>query len=1002
MANVKENILFNGLIGAYKKKQNNNVVYYKTPSLAGNFTLYDFYSVHREIPQSSGVTEGYGFSFNGWIYNRDNYIPRAEYNEDTLKSPAGTPITNVPGTEATEGATKQIVLDPSVYYVIEYTIVEYWISVNTATGQVTQTYRGGYCGTFTLVAVENQLPMKKWTIKDVINRLLDVAEPIRRGEEPRFRLNPEQAERFDNILAPQFSFTKQTLRECLQEIGGVVHGEPRLDIKNDGGGWYYEISYDMYGGSEISNIATRPYIKETVKQIIEGYCTHIDTNAENLVNALGESVGTFLSGRNGVITEPYDGGFKTVRCDTMYARITEENMKIATQLPIYAIQKLECGIIPENESAGSDEQTANTSFIASAANASGSYHVVTDGKVTAATVTSVTSPTGETGVTATITRIADNTVYFTLNNTQAGLFSINFSFTVFTAFDLTPYVFEASEYNSRLSSYDSAYPYSKAYGLMYTQGQKGITALNFKPDNAVSPVFENYSIINILEEVTGQSLADLGADYPLLAFRVTYTPFYSARVAQTKPYYKDFPRGSALVYNQGSNVVESRYYGENLKGVIARLGNVELTKTYTLSRIGHIPKAGQKYDEDYYISAVNVEMFTNLIKVTIGLSKDFNRLSQYIGISSTKRFSEVSQTQAQERNVLYRDYIVIGDSETADSDSHIGDNFMRAVMQTFTVTPFTAQAITNVVAWGLTAKNNALPNVIQLPVVGSAFGNSVSFEWAYEDNYSAGAIAQYAEGNSVSGYFQNNLQYTDYYGRMYYYNFDLLPAGTVPQTFDEQTEIGTALPRYDKATPTASAGYLTTIGLQPEKLRKDNREIIKVNIQVDFVTNRKGFIIGSALAFNNPCVGGRGIQAARLYVFTERLDKFINHVSGSIDVSFNTEATEPYTVQTLDLPSTGLDVSELTNGQFSIGADGGVFPGDAGTNYKAWAIVTAQIADTEQVEDEEGNQGSQTVQYGGDVLIAQNMDFSAGDSFPPIYFTKKREVFDKSVWTTAR
>ena len=775
--------------------------------------------------------------------------------------------------------------------------------------------------TFTILVVENQLPLKKWTIKDVINRLLDVAEPIRKGESARFTLNAERAALFDNILAPQFSFTKQTLRECLQEIGGVVHGEPRLTVKNDGGGWYYEISYDMYGGTEISGIAARPYVTGTVSRGIEAFCTSVDTSAENLINALGESMGSYVSGGGGVITEPYEGGFKTVRCDTLYVRISEENMLIPTTLPIYSIESLECGIIPNNESVG-------------------------------------------------------------------------------TLFDITDYVFESSQYNTRLSSYSSGYPYSKAYGLMYTQGQKNVTALNFKPDNPVSPVFENYAIINILREVSGQDINV--TDYALLAFRIKYTPIYSARVSQTKVNYKDFSRGSVLIYNQGSNVIESRYYGENLKGLIARLGNVEMTRTYHLSRLGLVPKAGQKYNAEYYISAVNTQLFPNAISVTVALSKDFNRLSQYVGISSAKRFSEVSQTQALERNVLYREYIAIGDSETADADCYTGDNLMEAVRATFTQTGDFAP-LTNVVAWGESAQGNETP-AVQLPVICSSFGNSISFGWAYEDNYSAGAISEYAENEDtgVNGYFQNNYRYTDYYGRMYYYNFDLQRAGATPQNFDEQTQIGTSLPAYTGELPTASSGYFSTVGQQPHKLRKDNREIISVNAQIDFVTNRKGMIIGSALASNNPLVSGMGLQAAKLYVFTQTLDKFINHLSGSIDIDFNSQTVDGKVIQTPDLPDAELVLSQVSGGAFSLQTEGGTLPGAAGTQYKAWAIVTPQLSQSEEVEDEEGNQTTQTVQYGGDVLLAQNMDFSAGDTFPPIYFTKKREVFDKSVWTTAR
>lgn len=853
--------------------------------------------------------------------------------------------------------------------------------------------------TYTFAVVENQYPMKKWTIKDVINRLLDVAEPIRRGETPRFKLNAGQSVLFDNILAPQFSFTKQTLRECLQAVGGVVHGEPRLTVKNDGGGWYYELSYDMYGGTEVNKIAVRPYCNCTVSQAIEHCCTYVDTSAENLVNALGESLSTFISGRNGVITEPYAGGFKTVRCDTMYARISEDNMLIATQLPIYSVQKLEVGLIPNNTSANNSTDTQQWTMTATAANAMGTYEYPEQVNILNASATVISSTPSQPDVTAEVIALENNMVYIRLDNTQAGTFTLSVSVTFARAIDLTAYVFEASEYNTRLSSYDSAYPYSKAYGLMYTQGQKNITALNFKPDTPVSPVFKNYSIINILEEVTGTELFDLSTKYPELAFRITYTPFYSARVAQSKPYYKEALRGSALVYNQGANVIESRFYGENLKGVIARLGNVEMTRTYRLSRLNLIPQAGQKYNDDYYISAVNVELFTNLINVTIALSKDFNRLSQYIGISSVKRYSEVSQTQAVERNVLYREYIAIGDSEQSDSDSLIEDSFMRAVQNTFT-SASEFNPVTNVVTWGVSAQDNELP-LIQLPVIGSAFGNSISFGWAYEDNYSAEAIAQYAEGNGVSGYFQNNLRYTDYYGRMYYYNFDLRTGGTIPQNYEQQTRIGLALPEYDGYLPTGPIGHLSTVGKQPLKLRKDNREILKVNVQIDFVTNRKGFIIGSALASNNPLIGGNSLPA-KLYVFTDTLDKFINHVAGSMDVDFNTETVDGYSVQTLDLPNSAITATEVNNGRFSLNIAGRVFPGAAGAKYKAWAIVTPQISNAEQVEDEEGNTTIQTVQYGGDVLIAQNMDFSAGDEFPPIYFTKKREVFDKSVWTTAR
>lgn len=750
---------------------------------------------------------------------------------------------------------------------------------------------------YRITVIENRLPLKKWTIKDVINRTLDIAEPLHKGETPRFRLNEEQAALFDNIIAPQFSFTKQTLRECMQEVGKFIHGEPRLKVKKDGNGYYYEVYFDMYGGTKKAFIATRTYESKTTSHAVESFASSLDSNAENLINTLDKY--------SGVITEPFSGGYKTVRTETQYSRITDENMIIATQYPIYSVEKLEW--IREIPIPGQPSQIA---------------------------------------------------------------------------YDITPYLFEASVYNTQLSSYDGQYPYSRAYGLRYKQGEKNIDALNFKQDSAILPAYKNYSIVNIVRKVTGNDNFTI-TNYPALAFRVTYTPIYNARVSQSRVYYKDAPKASALIFNQQSNLVESRYYGENLKGAIARIGNIEQTITYKLARLSYVPKAGQMFDDDYYIAAVSVEFLPTFIKCTIGLSKDFNRLSQYIGINSEKRYSEVSQTQAIERNVLYREYIVIGDYEEPDDIGTVtGQEMIRAIADTFTQSG-SYKPLTNVVAWGTSYQGNELP-VVSLPVVSSAFGNSISFSWKYEDNYSAGATSTYRENGTgsskVSGYFQNDYRYTDYYGRMYYYNFDLQADG-------KQTD-GFMLPAGVK--PSVSSGYISTVEWEtPYILRKDSREVLQVNFQIDFVTNRSDMIIGSALA--SYCGAVRGSDSslkAKLYVFPERLNKFIDHVEGSVSVDLK---MIPSAEITIGIPSFGKS--------FFISLEKTIFPASG----KSWAIVTAQTElPPEQVEDEEGNEFTQTEIMGGDVLLAQNIDVEEGQPLSTIYFTLKREIYDKSVWKDKR
>lgn len=849
--------------------------------------------------------------------------------------------------------------------------------------------RKGSCD-FIFTVVDNYYPLKRLTMKDIINRLLMLAKNLYEGETPEITLDETQAELFDKIYAPEMSFTQKTLRECLQDCGSIIHGEPRLTpIEGATSAPYYTLTYDMYGGTETSDINVVPYITKTVSQVINGYCTSVDTNAQNLVNQLG-----YLQG-GGTITEPYVDGYKTLRTETLYIRVTDSNGIIATQYPIYAVEKLMCGYIPPN-------------------------------------------------------------------GTQKDI-------------DITPYLFEATEYNSQLSSYKEDYPFSKAYGLFYTQGQKNIGGLNFKVDGAVAPAFQDYAIVNILKKATGNNNLNINSEtgFPILAFQITYKPIYSVRLSQTKPYYPEYKRQADLIYNQQSNLMETQYYGENLKGVVARLGTVEKTYTFNLAKLSQLPKAGQMYDEDYYISAVSWELMPTLIRVTLGLSKDFNRLSEYVGVSSNKRLYEVSERQAYDRNILYKEYMVYGDEETPDGKSLIGAKALSAIRYTFLQNANIYSPLSNVLAWGGTYKNptkitttvdvrskthvyayvsggdlvmeykfdediadladqrkitvsteyyytateggntlrdtvtrtpknntedvltmriyelvsynvisasyveatgsTPLPN-IQLPVIASALGNSMVFSWRYEDNYSAGAQINYAKNGELSGYWQDNTPYCDYYGKIYYYNFLLQQKGVTPSNITEQTDIGTALPNADPIL--TSNGYISTLEYKPYIIRKDSREVLQVNAQIENVTNRKNMIIGSALASCCPLVRGadENLQP-KAYVFDERLNKFINHVEGSINVNL------------AELTPADITAAPPTDGQFTISF---VAP----VSGKAWAIVTKQTTETVEVEDETGEVTEQVQVKGGDVLIGANEEVAAGQTIT-FYATKKHKIFER-------
>lgn len=670
-------------------------------------------------------------------------------------------VTKPDGTKTTL-TNSQLDLNISGTYVLQYSGRNGYYSAAPPTGASGSSKYSFY---YTFTAVENQDPLPRWNIASVIDRVLDVAEPHLDGVTPRFKLNAAQASEFAKIESPEFAFTNSTLREVLNQIGGYIHGMPRL-IGN-------EIYFDMYGGTKQAKLYTDkiPYASNTYSQDVESYCTGLDSTVDNMV--------CITDPKQGSITDPYYNGYKTVRAEDTYVRVNEGNMFISTQYPIQEIRSLK--------------------------------------------------------------------LYY--NGHSA---------------DITPYIFEKAEY-SRQSSYGGAYPYSKSYALYYTQGEKNIYGLNFKVPDVTGGALSKYSIVNIYNEATGVSESSL--TYQALSFQVEYIPVFSARVQQTKQYIGGAKQPRTLVYNQGANLIETRYFGENMKGAVARMGNVDRSLTYNLSDFSYIPESGEMFGDDYYVSSVTCELYPDYVKCVVELSKDFNRLSQYIGINSVRRFYEVSEKAAYQRDIKYADYIVIGDEvaydETLTSIDNIVDVFSQASE---------SHSISHMIAQGYTESGGEAGEKVILPIVSTAQGNAMIFTANYKDNYSAGDQVQTDSSGSVSGYFTNAVPYADYYGRIHSLQFALYNSGISLDLFNRQTY---ALPQYRNLSGTA------IIKTDSNKLivRKDGSEILSLNYVLEFVTNKRNYIIGSAFARNCPLVRGTDTsRLAALYVLPNRLGKFASTV----------------------------------------------------------------------------------------------------------------------------
>lgn len=503
--------------------------------------------------------------------------------------------------------------------------------------------------------------------------------------------------------------------------------------------------------------------------------------------------------------------------------------------------------------------------------------------------------------------------------------------------DITPYIFENAEYNA-LSATGGQFPTSRAYALKYTQGQKNITGLNFKLPNAVSEVFSRYSIINIIArklQIKPSSLAN--ENILKLQFRVKYIPVISARMKQTKSNLEDIIHVSNLDFNQNANKINSFAYGENMKGTIAKLGNPELTKVYFSNDLSKIPEVGNLFNDDYYISIVKTEFYKEFYKCEIALSKNFNRLNEYVGINSQKRFYEISEKQSVDRHIIFEDFCVIGDSYTGDNKSLINSEGIKKFINQF-LNLTSNNNIDIVKCSGYSEVSHKLETVL-LPVNSIGVGNSILFNFHYDDNYSAGNIREIRDSSEL----QYQVRYTDLLGRVDKLEIDFGVGNSQITNYSTAIDEGNALPISNDNLITS---YFSTNG-NKLIIKKDNRENIYFTYQLNFITTDKSFVLGPSLTRKSIFVS-TDISKYKLYILPNKLNKFERFV----DVTNATLISESFT-------------------NYTINGNTVLLPGFNSTiNGKSWAII------------DENNE----------LVIGQNKNINENETISAVYFTFTHKI----------
>lgn len=448
--------------------------------------------------------------------------------------------------------------------------------------------------------------------------------------------------------------------------------------------------------------------------------------------------------------------------------------------------------------------------------------------------------------------------------------------------DITPYVYEKNEYDL-LYSNEGSYPFAKAYALYYVQGQPNIYGLQYKVKNGIG-AFNNFAIENILNSV-GVSVA-WDADLFDLAFNVEYITAINGRVRQAKKNVDDLQTLSVIAFNQSANRLSSVNYGKRLKGEIAMMGSAEVKLVFktkaTASKWNAIRSAagkgypGDTYGKNMYISDVTAKMWRDYFLVELGLTKNFNQLGRFVGINSAVRQFEID-TNVSESYMVWEDYAVIGSapfelsgqqspsfSDASNLERIIADSLVNSG------TGFTKATLARVTTFDY---DNTVIGTFLLPVQSVSLGNSILFNFRFEDNYSAGKYLT----NPIIGVNTNDPPYKltqlarygdPIYGEVKSMHISIYSNTSVDP--GKEISVGDVIPMYGAWDDINKVRCIASTS-NPIIIHKSSRDAINFTYQLHFVTT-DDYIFGNFVE-NNPLVGGHLSGAgAKCYFYNARLN----------------------------------------------------------------------------------------------------------------------------------
>ena len=640
-----------------------------------------------------------------------------------------------------------------------------------------------------------------------------------------FNVDSTLATYLDSIESPEFTFKDITIREALNQIAGYVDAVCRLDREST-------LTFDFF--NDLVNIISDEtgIIEKIIQQNIDSYATDITVDAINMVNDSDYN--------DGVEIYPSDSVFTTHRTNDFI--LSPSNMFIPTNKNIYRVRKC----IWKGDIDISNNALLN--YFPSLLPISGEYEV-----------------------------------------------------------DITERVYEFKAYQT--------HPLDKEDDLFNLGGTVYDERRN--PDNILksNTIYYNYREKNIIDNMTtGLWDTKLSVDFAIKAsvytqlvndgtitdtangwaslditinsteleylWKIEYETIPSSiRMNISRDDNTDVSYKSSIISNQQSRIVKISSFAENTGGIINRIGNKDLELSNRVVSISDAYNIGDYTSDLFIITTKELIFYNDFIYCKYGLSRNFNRISQFIGVNSEERQYEIAEKdRTLERDLLYKEFIYVdalqngsgsNDSETLET---LGIESYLDTFNTISTKPTCNVGVCkpydsggNRIGSTFNYEGNIANSYGTLtPTTLNGAGKNIIINFEFDSNKNAGNWTN--NKNTVAGvvnqYANDYAPYTDENGELTRLEIEIFEDMSAPTSLSNAVRLGETLP-YINTTPTNKMIDYTMYVL------KDRRSRLKGTLQYEHKpVDSSKVIIGKNLTKRNRLINENTPSEIRLYTYS--------------------------------------------------------------------------------------------------------------------------------------